>query len=227
MKTRNKTLHPKQNKSIKLTRNKKTKQVAKNQQQNGKQIKNITSKYNENSTISGKKETTLNEECLTRKLTIKLRRNERAENIAAKNELQLNPKQNDDEKLSNITSNQDNLESESNHESQNTDNNIISEDLNMMPPEEKTTVQISFNGGKVYWVKIKKSPNSITLSDIKKRLMNQPTKFGIDDVKMYEFNVQTTKNGVVGFEECEEEYDDDISIMPLFDGCFVLECWSK
>ena len=76
----------------------------------------------------------------------------------------------------------------------------------------KTKVQIKINGAQVYWIKIQKRPNTVTLADIKNQLMQKQRIYGIVDVKMYDYFVKTTKNDQVGL----EEIDEDASILPLF-----------
>ena len=104
--------------------------------------------------------------------------------------------------------------------------NYESENLSNSLPLQKTKVQITINGENVFWIKIPKSPNNITLSDIKNQLLTKPRIYGITVIWMYDYFVKTIKNGKVGLEECYED-DDSTVILPLFGDKIELECWSK
>ena len=64
--------------------------------------------------------------------------------------------------------------------------------------ESKTQVQITINGENVYWIKIPKPPNYITLADIKNQLLSKPQIYGITVVGLYDYYVKTIKNGKIG-----------------------------
>ena len=112
---------------------------------------------------------------------------------------------------------------ENNHILQNNE-----QDLDLLLPkikESKTKVQITINGENVYWIKIPKPANYITLADIKNQLLSKPRIYGITTVNgmMYDYYVKTIKNGKTGLEECDEDTDN----LPLFGDKIELECWSK
>ena len=101
-------------------------------------------------------------------------------------------------------------------------------DLAQLPiKDSKTKVQITINGENVYWIKIPKPPNYITLADIKNQMLSKPRLYGItDNVGVYDYYVKTIKNGKIGLEECDED-DQNTVILPLFGDKIELECWSK
>ena len=93
--------------------------------------------------------------------------------------------------------------------------------------DSKTKVQITINGENVYWIKIPKPPNYITLADIKNQMLSKPRLYGItDNVSLYDYYVKTIKNGKIGLEECDEDEENTV-ILPLFGDNIELECWSK
>ena len=87
----------------------------------------------------------------------------------------------------------------------------------------KTKVEITMNGIEehVYWIKIPKSSNTVTLNDIKKHLWKQPRQYGMSKNMVYNYSVKTIEDAKVGF----EDVDEDDSILPLYGDKIVLQCW--
>ena len=89
----------------------------------------------------------------------------------------------------------------------------------------KTEVEISVNGNSddVYWIKIAKPSNTITLNDIKPILMSQPKKYGMSNETKYDYRVKICKGSKVGFRQIDEDH----SILPLYGDQIELQCWSR
>ena len=97
--------------------------------------------------------------------------------------------------------------------------------INKVENHSKTKVMLLINGdcNNVIWINILKSPNDVTLGDIKLILHSKPKKYGMSNEIMYEYSVKTTdEDGNTGF----EDIDNDNTILPLFGKKIVLKCWA-
>ena len=96
--------------------------------------------------------------------------------------------------------------------------------------QSKTKIQLTINRGAgekdVFVILIRKSPNSVTLADVKQHLMSNPERYNNFYGDLYEYDVKTNIGGIEGFKICDED-EEAVAILPLIGDQIVLKCWYK
>ena len=97
---------------------------------------------------------------------------------------------------------------------------VIDDEVQVLQKVRRTKVEIKFSNGIKRGIWILKPPNQVSLTDVQKYLMKIPERYGISAGTMGIFSVKIGENS---YHDIHEE--DLGTILPLFDGKIVLECW--
>ena len=96
----------------------------------------------------------------------------------------------------------------------------IDDEVQVLQKVRRTKVEIKFSNGIKRGIWILKPPNQVSLTDVQKYLMKTPERYGISAGTIGIFSVKIGENS---YHDIHEE--DLGTILPLFDGKIVLECW--
>ena len=96
----------------------------------------------------------------------------------------------------------------------------IDDEVQVLQKVRRTKVEIKFSNGIKRGIWILKPPNQVSLTDVQKYLMKIPERYGISAGTIGIFSVKIGENS---YHDIHEE--DLGTILPLFDGKIVLECW--